>query len=83
MTLIAKKAEASMETLYARYPTKAELFANVIDRKSSTPSDAIGPFSPERDVREELLRLAVELLAMMTKPDVRDLHRLVIAESLG
>ena len=83
MTLIAKKAGASMETLYSRYPTKSQLFEALIERKSSGLFDSVGPFSPDRDIREALLRFAVELLAMMMKPDNRELHRLVIAESIA
>lgn len=83
MDFIAKRAGASMETLYSRYPTKSQLFEALIARKASGLFDAVGPLSPDRELREALLRFAVELLAMMMKPDTQELHRLVIAESIA
>ena len=82
MSVIAKKAGASMETLYALYPTKSELFAALIERKASGLFKAVGILSPDRQPREALTTYAVELVAMMTNPDTQALHRLVIAGSL-
>ena len=83
MTVIAKRAGASMETLYARYPRKAELFAAIIERKSSGMLHLIGPMSPEREPREALTHYVMELVTMMTNPDTQKLHRLVIAGSIS
>jgi TetR/AcrR family transcriptional repressor of mexJK operon len=83
MTVIAKRAGASMETLYARYPTKAELFVAIIERKTSGLLHLIGPLSPDRKPREALTHHAMELLSMMTNPDTQKFHRLVIASSIG
>lgn len=82
MTLIAKRAGASMETLYLRYPTKAQLFAALIERKSSGMLELIGPMSPDRNPQEALVKYAIELIGMMSKPDTQQLHRLVIAGSI-
>ena len=79
MSAIAKRAGSSMETLYARYSTKAQLFAALIERKTSSLLDALGPLGAELEPREALTTYAVDLLTMMTKPDTQKLHRLVIA----
>ena len=81
MTAIAKKAGCSLETLYTAYPNKQEMFGALITRKASGTFDAMGPLSPERDLREALVRYSVEMLAMMARPDTRGLHALVIGES--
>ena len=81
MTAIAKKAECSLETLYTAYPNKQVMFGALITRKASGTFEAMGPLSPERDLREALVRYAFEMLAMMAKPDTRGLHALVIGES--
>ena len=81
VTAIAKKAGCSLETLYTAYPTKEAMFEALITRKASGVFEAVGPLSPERDVREVLVRYATEMLALMAKPDTKGLHRLVIGES--
>lgn len=82
MNAIAKKAGASIETLYTRYPTKAHLFAALIERKASRLASAIGPLSPDLEPRAALTHYALEVIGMMSKPDTRQLHRIVIAESI-
>ncbi len=82
MTVIAKRAGSSMETLYARYPNKAELFAAIIRRKSSGLLDVVGPLSPDREPREALTNYGIELVTMMTMRDTQQLHRVVIAGSI-
>ena len=81
MTVIARRAGCSLETLYTAYPNKQEMFGALITRKASGTFEAMGPLSPERDLREALVRYAVEMLAMMARPDTRGLHALVIGES--
>ena len=81
MIAIAKKAGCSLETLYTAYPNKQAMFGALITRKASGTFDAMGPLSPERDLKEALVRYAVEMLVMMAKPDTRGLHALVIGES--
>ncbi len=81
MTAIARKAGCSLETLYTAYPNKETMFRALITRKALGTFDAMGPLSQERDLREALVRYAVEMLAMMAKPDTRGLHALVIGES--
>lgn len=82
MNEIARRAGASMETLYSRYPNKAELFAALIERKSSRLLHAVGSLSPEREPEEALSTYGLELVGMMSKPDTQSLHRLVIAGAI-
>ena len=81
MTVIASKTGCSLETLYTAYPNKEAMFGALITRKALGTFDAMGPLSPDRDLREALVRFAVEMLAMMERPDTRGLHALVIGES--
>ncbi len=82
MTSIARKAGASMETLYARYPNKYELFTALLARKASGLLDVIGPLDPNVEPRDELARYGLELLSMVAMPDTQQLHRIVIAGSI-
>ncbi len=82
MTTIAKKAGASMETLYARYPNKFQLFAALIERKASSLREVIASLDPEREPREELMRYGIELVSMIAMPETQKLHRIVIAGSI-
>ncbi len=81
VTAIAKKAGCSLETLYTTYPNKEKMFEALIARKASGTFEAMGSLSPDRDVREVLVRFAMEMLVLMARPDTRGLHRLVIGES--
>ena len=82
MSSIAKRAGASMETLYARYPNKYTLFTALLARKVSGFLDMIGPLSLEVAPREELSRYGLELLSMVAMPETQKLHRIVIAGSI-
>ena len=81
MGAIARKAGCSLETLYDLYPTKASMFSALIERRAAMMFDAVGDLSGERDHHEALLKFSLELFAMMMRPENRELHRVVIAES--
>jgi TetR/AcrR family transcriptional repressor of mexJK operon len=80
VSAIARQANCSLETLYAAYPTKARMFAALTARRSTGIFEAVGPLDRDRDLREALLLFAAEVLALMTRPDVKNLHRLIVAE---
>jgi AcrR family transcriptional regulator len=82
MSEIARRAGASKQTLYARYPSKAALFAALVERKAAHLFEAIGPLSEDRSLRDTLLRCASELLDLILSEDARGVHRVVIAECL-
>jgi TetR/AcrR family transcriptional repressor of mexJK operon len=81
VTAIARKAGCSLETLYSAYPNKEQMFEALIARKATGTFEAMGALSPDRDVRDVLVRFAMEMLVLMARSDTRGLHRLVIGES--
>jgi AcrR family transcriptional regulator len=80
MSEIARRAGASKQTLYARYPSKAELFAALVERKASRLFEAIGPLGEGRSLRDTLVHCGSSLLDLILSEDARGVHRLVIAE---
>jgi AcrR family transcriptional regulator len=79
---IARRAGASKQTLYARYPSKAALFAALVERKASHLFEAIGPLGEGRGVRDTLVHCGSELLELIVSEDARGVHRLVVAECM-
>src|ERR1700743_336175 len=65
MSEIARRAGASKQTLYARYPSKAALFAGLVERKSSLLFEAIGALGQDIGLRDALLRFGYTLLTMI------------------
>ena len=82
MIEIARRAGASKQTLYARYPSKAELFAALIERKAARLFEAIGPLGDERALRETLVHFGGKMLDLIVADESRGVHRVVIAECL-
>src|SRR5882757_5787756 len=80
MSEIARRAGASKQTLYARYPSKAALFAALVERKASHLFEAIGPLGEGRSLRDTLVHCGSELLELIVSKDARGVHRVVTAE---
>jgi TetR/AcrR family transcriptional regulator, mexJK operon transcriptional repressor len=80
MSEIARRAGASKQTLYTRYPSKAALFAALVERKASHLFEAIGPLGEGRTLRETLVHCGSEMLDLILSKDARGVHRVVIAE---
>jgi len=80
MSEIARRAGASKQTLYARYPSKAALFAALVERKASHLFEAIGPLGEGRSLRDTLVHCGSSLLDLILSEDARGVHRVVIAE---
>ena len=80
MSEIARRAGASKQTLYARYPSKAALFAALVELKASQLFEAIGPLGEGRSLRDTLVHCGSELLELIVSEDARGVHRVVIAE---
>lgn len=78
---IAREAGVSTATLYAYFPSKADLFGAVIH-------DAAGDFSRQMErvrtasgpAREQLTLFAIAYAEFMSEPFVRSVFRLVMAE---
>ena len=82
MSEIARRAGASKQTLYARYPSKAALFAALVERKASRLFETIGPLGEGRSLRDTLVHCGSSLLELILSEDARGVHRLVIAECM-
>jgi len=82
MSEIARRAGASKQTLYARYPSKAALFAALVERKAAHLFEAVGPLGEGRTLRETLVHCGSEMLDLIVSKDSRGLHRVVIAECM-
>jgi AcrR family transcriptional regulator len=82
MIEIARRAGASKQTLYARYPSKAALFAALIERKAARLFEAIGPLGEGRTLRETLVHMGSNMLDLILSDEARGVHRVVIAECL-
>jgi TetR/AcrR family transcriptional regulator, mexJK operon transcriptional repressor len=82
MSEIARRAGASKQTLYARYPSKAALFAALVERKAGRLFEAIGPLGEGRSLRDTLVHCGSELLELIVSDDARGVHRLVVAECM-
>ncbi len=82
MSEIARRAGASKQTLYARYPSKAALFAALVERKASHLFETIGPLGEDRSLRETLVHCGSSLLELVLSEDARGVHRVVIAECM-
>lgn len=76
---IAHRANASKQTLYSRYPTKAELFIAVLNRRCEAGFlRAAEILHPDRPITEALTRFAAELIKPVVNDDWMRLHRTVI-----
>ncbi|MEU6841673.1 TetR/AcrR family transcriptional regulator [Streptomyces sp. NPDC046716] len=76
---IADEAGVSKATLFKQFPTKAALFDAIVTaswRSSNEDEDAPAPGDP----RAGLTSIGQNYVALLTRPDMTDLFRIVIAE---
>ena len=85
---IAAEAKVSKRTLYAYYPSKEELFADVMrglttENPQTRALESIEKMSPgsEGELRRDLLELATKIVAAMMQPDYLALLRTTIADT--
>jgi AcrR family transcriptional regulator len=85
---IASEAKVSKRTLYVYYPSKEELFAEVmrrltIENPQTRALESIEEISPgdEEELRRDLLELAGKIVATMMQPDYLALLRTTIADT--
>ncbi|HTJ63498.1 MAG TPA: TetR/AcrR family transcriptional regulator [Alphaproteobacteria bacterium] len=77
---VAAEAGAGKNTIYRRYPTKADLFQAVVDEQIRTLLRAPDSVA-EGDLESGLRQLAVTLLQAALNPETTAFQRLVIAEA--
>lgn len=85
---IAAEAKVSKRTLYVYYPSKEELFADVmrrltIENPQTRALESMEEMSPgdEDELRRDLLELASRIVATMMQPDYLALLRTTIADT--
>jgi TetR/AcrR family transcriptional regulator, mexJK operon transcriptional repressor len=85
---LAKEAGVSKRTLYAYYPTKEQLFVDVlrgltIEHPQVRVLDFVREMSPRspQELREALIGLSSKVLSVLMNPDYLALMRTMIAES--
>src|ERR1700712_48103 len=77
---VAARAEVSKRTLYNHFPSKDELFAEILRVLwESSASQLDRPFRPDLPVREQLLALMLQKLAQLADDSFVDLARVAIA----
>lgn len=82
-TEIARRAGASKQTIYSRYPTKSALFAALMERRTenllASYSDLLQSDAP---VDQVLIRYGRKLVSTLLYPETQILYRLVVAEAV-
>ncbi|MFC5835384.1 TetR/AcrR family transcriptional regulator [Nonomuraea insulae] len=76
---VAEAAEVSKATLFKQFPTKAALFDAIVTTSWRTGEDD-GAQPPAGDPVTGLTMIGRRYVALLTRPDMADLFRIVIAE---
>jgi TetR/AcrR family transcriptional regulator of autoinduction and epiphytic fitness len=83
MDKIAATAGVSKRTVYNHFPSKDELFAQILHELwNSSASQAERPYDPAVPLREQLLELLWKKMAMLQDSYFLDLARVAIAEAI-
>ncbi|WP_165916588.1 TetR/AcrR family transcriptional regulator [Caulobacter sp. BK020] len=82
MDAVTAAAGVGKATLYARYPTKADLFqAIVAGRMETWRTTEPAPVGADQDIQDWLREYAVALLKAMRDPEIRAFDQLMVAEA--
>lgn len=82
MTEVAKAAHVSKKTLYARFPSKAELFRAILDEQIKDSGGALRLRGPKPKTLEAMLRAYAEhMLRESLFSDILQLNRLIYSEA--
>jgi AcrR family transcriptional regulator len=82
MTEVAKAAHVSKKTLYARFPSKAELFRAILDEQIKDSGGGLRPRGPKPKTLEAILRANAEhMLRESLFSDILQLNRLIYSEA--
>lgn len=83
MDKIAATAGVSKRTVYNHFPSKEELFAEILNRLwNSITAEQDTPYSPEKPLREQLRQLLQAKLHMLADDNFLDLARIAIAATI-
>lgn len=82
--MVVAQARVSKGTVYARYPTKADLFHAIVEERIAAWSlepDETTDIAEDADVREILYRSGMAIVNASLQPEVMAFGRLIAAES--
>ncbi|WP_434607362.1 TetR/AcrR family transcriptional regulator [Pseudomonas sp. D2-30] len=83
MDKIAATAGVSKRTVYNHFPSKEELFAEILNRLwNSITAEQDMPYSPQTPLREQLQTLLQAKLQLLAKQNFLDLARIAIAATI-
>lgn len=83
MDRIAARAEVSKRTVYNHFPSKEELFAEILHRLwSCAPPLADAPYRPDRTLHEQLRELLWQKMRTLNDSSFLDLARVVVGATV-
>ena len=83
MDKIAATAGVSKRTVYNHFPSKEELFAEILNRLwNSITAEQDMPYSPQKPLREQLQTLLQAKLQLLADENFLDLARIAIAATI-
>ena len=83
MDRIAARAEVSKRTVYNHFPSKEELFAEILQRLwSCAPPLADAPYRPDLTLREQLRELLWQKMRTLNDSSFLDLARVVVGATV-
>jgi TetR/AcrR family transcriptional regulator of autoinduction and epiphytic fitness len=83
MDKVSAAADVSKRTLYNHFPSKEELFAEILRQLwQSSAAQLEQAYRPDRPLREQLMALAQQKMALLNDDDFLDLARVAIAATI-
>jgi TetR/AcrR family transcriptional regulator of autoinduction and epiphytic fitness len=83
MDRVAATAGVSKRTVYNHFPSKDDLFTQILEELWACSMAANpAPYRPDRPLREQLLELLGQKMALLRDPYFLDLARVAIAEAI-
>src|SRR2546430_1535425 len=83
MDKIAASAGVSKRTVYNHFPSKDELFAEILVRLwESSTAQADVPYRPDMPLRAQLRELVAQKMRMLNDQNFVDLARVAVAETI-
>jgi TetR/AcrR family transcriptional regulator of autoinduction and epiphytic fitness len=83
MDKIAALAEVSKRTVYNHFPSKEELFSEILQQLWISSADRLDmTYHPERSLRDQLQELLVSKMQMLADSNFLDLARVAIAATI-
>jgi len=80
---VAARAEVSKRTLYNHFPSKDELFTEILRVLWHTSSSRVDlAYNPDSPLREQLLELVMQKMALLANDQFLDLARVAIAAAI-